>query len=393
MSATEKKTINFKTFLLVLIVGIPLWMWLAWIITPNRNMQVALIDKTVLTPKGQEHISLNWVLTNERFTKSNGDLYKSERDYFGFFPLADEKYELKGLERFDDNQLHQMASSADLVYITDTYGIYSNEWFKIEDPKERSTIIYGGMSKQDILFIDEMRRNHKLIISEFNSIASPTSIPVRREFEDSFGIHWLGWVGRYFDSFDTTVNPELPKWLIRNFERQYNVKWPFKKSGIAYVHSDDRVVILENETDLLEEIPSIYSSDEGQKYYGMPEKIKYSYWFDIIQPDTSFNHVISYFKVAVNEKGRAQLKNFGIPESFPAVTAHINSDYRMFYFSADFCDNPISLFNSHFKGISYFRWLFYNTHDPVERRSFFWTLYRPLVSRILNDYYKTLPNK
>ncbi len=393
MAATVKKRIHYKTFLLILIVGLPLWMWLAWVLTPKRNFQVALIDKTVLTPKGQEHISLNWVLTNERFSKANGDLYKSERDYFGFFPLADEKYELKGLERFDDNQLHQLASTADMVYITDTYGIYSNEWFKIDDPKERSTIIYGGMSKQDILFIDEMRRNHKLIISEFNSIASPTSIPVRREFEDSFGIHWSGWVGRYFDSFDTTINPELPKWLIRNYERQYNAKWLFKKSGIAYVHSDDRVVILENETDLLEEIPSIYSTEEGQQYYGMPEKIKYSYWFDIIQPDTSFNHVISYFRVNVNEKGRTQLKNFGIPESFPAVTAHINSDYRMFYFSADFCDNPISLFNSHFRGINYFRWLFYNTQDPVERRSFFWTLYRPLVSRILNDYYKTMPGR
>lgn len=393
MATTVKKRIHFKTFLLILIVGLPLWMWLAWVLTPKRNFQVALIDKTVLTPKGQEHISLNWVLTNDKFSKANGDLYKSERDYFGFFPLADEKYELKGLERFDDNQLHQLASTADMVYITDTYGIYSNEWFKIDDPKERSTIIYGGMSKQDILFIDEMRRNHKLIISEFNSIASPTAIPVRREFEDSFGVHWTGWVGRYFDSFDTTLNPELPKWLIRNYERQYNTKWLFKKSGIAYVHSDDRVVILENETDLLDEIPSIYATDEGQQYYGMIDKIKYSYWFDIIQPDTSFNHVISYFKVGVNDKGRAQLKNFGIPESFPAITAHINSDYRMFYFSADFCDNPISLFNAHFKGVNYFRWLFYNTQDPVERRSFFWTVYRPLVSRILNDYYKTIPGR
>ena len=294
------------------------------------------------------------------------------------------------MERFNDAQLSQLANSADLVYITDTYGIYSNEWFKIEDPKERSRIIYGGMSKQDVTFLSHIKDQHKLVICEFNCIGSPTSSAVRKEFEDSFGIRWTGWVGRYFDSFDTLVNAELPKWLVRNYKNQHEGTWPFKKSGIAYVNSDDRVIVLENGTHLNEEIPSIYSNEEGQEYYGMPDKIKYSYWFDIIDPDTSYNHVISTFKVDVNERGREELKKFGVPESFPAVTAHINSDYRLFYFSADFCDNPISLFNSHFKGVTYFKWLFYNTNDPLERRSFFWTLYRPLVAKILNDYYKTL---
>jgi hypothetical protein len=294
------------------------------------------------------------------------------------------------LERFDENQLTKLASDADVVYITDTYGIYSNEWFKIEDPKERSRILYGGMSKQDMSFIRQVKESHKLIISEFNCIGSPTTDPVRREFESSFGIKWSGWVGRYFDSFDTTINAELPKWLVRNYKRQHNGTWPFKRSGIAYVHTDDRVVVLENGYELNDEIPSIYSNEEGQQYYGMAEKMKYSYWFDIIEPDTSYNHVISRFVVDVTDKGRRELQKYGIPESFPAVTAHMNSDYRLFYFSADFCDNPISLFNSHFAGVHYFRWLFYNTQDPVERRSFFWTVYRPLVSRILNDYNKTL---
>ena len=125
--------------------------------------------------------------------------YKPDKDYFGFFPLPKEKYLIKGLERYDDIQLKQLAAEADVVYITDTYGIYSNEWFKINDPLDRSKILYGGMSPQDLTFIDQMRNNHKLIISEFNSIGSPTAAGIRKEFEDSFGIKWSGWVGRYFD--------------------------------------------------------------------------------------------------------------------------------------------------------------------------------------------------
>ena len=394
MSATSSnKRRPYKRYLLLLILLLPLWMWIVWLLKPKRVLQVALIDKTVLTPGGQEHISLNWVLKNERFSKENGDLYKADKDYFGFFPLPKEKYLIKGLERYDDTQLKQLAAEADVVYITDTYGIYSNEWFKINDPIDRSKILYGGMSLQDITFIDQMRNNHKLIISEFNSIGSPTAAGIRKEFEDNFGIKWSGWVGRYFDSFDTTVNAELPRWLVSNYENQHNGKWPFKRSGVAFVNNEDLVVVLENGYELNDEMPAIIANAEGQQYYGMPEKMKYSYWFDIVYPDTSFNHVISNFKIDVNEKGKRELAKYGLPEVFPAITAHVNKDYRMFYFSADFCDNPISLFNAQFEGVTYFKWLFYNTQDPVERKSFFWTIYRPLLSRILNDYYKTLGRK
>ena len=376
--------------LLIILLLLPIWMFILWLFTPKRTLVLAIIDKTVLTKKGQEHISLNWVLNQERFSKTATQLYKRERDYYGFFPLDHEKFQLKGLERFNEAQLGQLSNDADVAYITDAYGIYRNEWYHQGDTKERSGIVYGGMSQQDFYFLDQMRSKHKLIITEFNCLGSPTAPAVRSGIENAFGIKWTGWIGRYFDSFDTTKNKELPSWLIKNYREQHHGAWPFTQSGIAFIHSDDRVVILEQQTHLTESLPHIVSYSDGRQHYGLPADIPYSFWFDIIQPDTSFNHVISRFIINANEQGKKELLQNGLPLSFPAVTAHVNKDYRFFYFSADFADNPIKFTSSYFRGVHYFKSLMYNRHDPQERNSFFWNLYQPLVTTILNDYYELI---
>jgi hypothetical protein len=377
----------FRTLLAILLL-LPLWMFIAWLSTGKRKMVIAIIDKTVLTTAGREHISLNWVLNQEKFSKTNTELYNRERDYYGFFPMDDEKFRLKGLERFTNMQLDRLSSDADAAYITDAYGIFKNEWYRQGDAKERSGIVYGGLSKQDFYLLQQLQAKHKLIITEFNCLASPTSPAIRSAFENNFGVKWTGWIGRYFDSFDTARNKELPRWLINNYRVQHNGAWPFKKSGIVFIHSDDRVVILENETHLQQPLPNIYSTAEGRDHYGLPEKTAYAFWFDIIEPDTSANHIISRFRIDVNEKGKKELQANGLPESFPAITGHINRDYRFFYFSADFADNPISLTSSYFKGVHFFKNFLYNKRDLEDRKRFFWNLYRPLVTTILNDYYQ-----
>lgn len=365
-------------------------MLVIWLCTGKRQFVVAIIDKTVLTTIGQEHISLNWVLNQEKFSLTNKKLYQRDRDYFGFFPKDHERYQIKGLERFDNQFLDQLSIDADAVYITDSYGIYKNEWFKKGGDKDRSGIIYGGMSDKDAYLLAQMKAKHKLIITEFNCLASPTSEKVRNDFEKTFGIHWTGWIGRYFETFDTLKNEEIPKWLINNYRKQHKGEWSFTKSGIAFVNADDRIVILENETHLNYEQPIIYANEEGRNHYGLPLKCNYPFWFDIIKPDTRFNHAIARFDINVNKNGAAVLKQYGLPASFPAITVHINKDYRFFYFSADFADNPISFNSSYFKGVPYLKWFMYNNREPLERKAFFWKIYQPLVTTILNDYYQTM---
>lgn len=346
---------------------------------------MAIIDKTVLTSGGQEHISLNWLLNHYRLTKTSSKSYSISRDYFGFFPLENEKFRLKGLERFSPEELKKLSEDADAVYFTDTYGIYKNEWYSQSQNTERSGILYGGMSQQDVDFLRNMKTRHKLILTEFNTIASPTKVDIRDQFEKLFGLYWSGWTARYFSSFDTTVNKELPLWLIRNYKARHNNTWPFHKAGIAFVNDNDVVVILEDSTHLTDPMPHILTARYGQDKLSLPSVIKYPFWFDIMIPDLSINHAISRFVISTNSSGDNELKTYGIPQTFPAILMHKSTDYQFYYFSGDFCDNPINLTTSYFMGISYFKWLFYNEEDPSERESFFWNFYQPMMAHILSD--------
>ncbi len=381
---------KYNRYILYAILLTPFWMWMAWVLTPKKKLMVGIIDKTVLTKKGQEHISLMWVLNHEKFAKINNDLYETQRDYFGFFPLGNEKYKVKGLERFSSAKLNQLSEDCDMAYLTDAYGIYNNEWYQRKNITERSGIVYGGMSQQDLDFLLKMKQKKKLVIAEFNCLGSPTSINVRSGFENAFGMKWTGWIGRYFDILDTAINQELPKWLVNNYIAQHGGKWPFKKSGIAFVREDDRVVILENQTHLSYELPQMFSRAKAIEEYDLPKKINYSFWFDINTVDTSVNEVLADFKIPVNKAGATELQKEGIPQIFPSIISHNKEDYKFWYFCADYCDNPISNISSYFKGISFFRRMFYNTTDPAERRNFFWNVYRPLVTKILDDYQETL---
>jgi len=315
---SKKKII---VFVLILILLLPLWMWLAWLLTPKKKLVVAIIDKTVMTKDGQEHVSFTWILDHERFTKNKTKLYKAGNDYFGFFPLDNENFRIKGLERFSPDMLEKLSNDADMTYFTDTYGIYRNEWYVKKNVEERSNIIYGGMSEQDITFLRNMKAKHKLIITEFNTIGSPTSAGIRSEFENMFGLKWSGWTGRYFSSLDTTINTELPKWLITNYKNEHAGQWPFHNSGIAFVNNFDYVVVIEEKTHLTDAMTYIESNLYGQEKFGLPRRIKYPYWFDIMQVDTSVNKIIAGFRINVNDSGESELKKNNIP----VQSAHLPS--------------------------------------------------------------------
>ena len=377
----------FKVTLLLLVLGSPVWMWLAWLSSPTKKLTIAIIDKTVLTQKVQAHRSLNWVLNYEKFTKNKTELYQPQRDYFGFFPSVNGKYIVRGLERFNKSQLEQLSDDAQAIYLADAYGIYKKDWYANTSAMPQEGMLYGGMSEEDLYFLQQMKAKHKLIITEFNCLGAPTSSMIRNQFEHSFGMQWTGWIGRYFTSLDTTENKDIPRWLIKSYKEQHHNKWPFTKSGIVFIKDGDNVVVLEKDKELIDELPRIKAGPEGQQHYGLPASIKYSFWFDVIKIDSSFNHTIASFSIDANAKGKQLLQQAGIPPPFPAITVHRNNDYRFFYFSADFSDSPVSLVSSHFRGMPYIDFIMYNTADPEERESFFWKAYRPLLTRILNDYY------
>ncbi|QEK50802.1 hypothetical protein FYC62_03295 [Pedobacter aquae] len=388
----KNKKFKLNSILFFAVIFLPLWMYLVWVLWPKTKLVIAIVDKTVLNKKGQEHASLTWFLRYNKYSKTSEKLYNVGNDYFGFFPKPNQEYTLKGLERFDEKQLEQLADDSDLTYITDTYGIYLKEWLELTESTERSKLIYGGMSVPDLTFLKKMKAKNKLIITEFNCIGTPTPKPIREDFEKEFKMKWTGWVGRYFDSLDTNKNKELPRWLINNYLVQNNFQWPFDKSGIAFVNEDDKILILENIEHLDSEVPYILTAKEDREKYNIPLSMKYPFWFDIVQTSRE-NHIISFYDLKVNDKGRKILEDNGIPPQFPAVIEHYRDDYKFFYFAGDFADNPIALNASSFKGIHFFRKFFYDRSIASERVSFFWEYYYPLINTIVSGYEQELKAK
>ena len=380
------------TILLVITVLLPLLMFLAWVFKPNTKLDVLILDKTVLTSNVQEHISLSWVLSHEKYVHSDFGVYDPKKNYLGFFPDDKGNYKIKDFNNYKQEELKRLANSNDVAYYTDLYGIYSNEWMatyypeKVKDKRfisQRSTSYYGGLTKNELNLLKEFKNQKKLIINEFNIIAHPTSNSIRKAYEKEFDMKWSGWVGRYFDSLDTLTNMDIPRWLIDNYLDQHQGKWPFKKSGIAFVREDDRVEILENKTHLKVEMPFIYTSDAVAEKYGISKKIKYSFWFDIISANDSTMNTLSEYKIETNSVGDALMKKWGIPHTFPALIS--NKQQLYYYLAGDFCDNPVSLNSSRLIGVQWFAFVSLSS-NKAERFSFFWYYYRPLLKTILSDY-------
>jgi hypothetical protein len=361
-------------------------MWLGWLFQGKKELKIVMVDKTTMTNEGIEHKSFNWILNYEKYCTQNRSLYSISNDYFGFYPKGNKQYNIKDLENFSAQELLSLSDQSDMTYFTDTYGIYKNEWYGNNYRGNLSTKIYGGMTDQDLKFLQLMKARHKLVLTEYNDIASPTSRIIRGEFENTFKVRWTGWAGRYFQSLDTNVNKEIPVWLVRDYKLQHNNYWQFKNSGIAFVDDNGRIEILGNKIDLKDEVPYILTNETNQERFKIPQKVKYSYWFDVMLT-SHFNNVISVYQINATARGDSILSSMNIPNPFPAVIEHYDKDYKFYYFCGDYCDNTIDMMFSNFLGITKFRSLLYSSNDVTERASFFWLYYQPLLTTILNNYY------
>ena len=165
---------NSRSILIIILIFLatPLWMRIAWELGNKKALNLLIVDKTVLNSNSFKHRSVNWILDYEKYTKSNGLFYDINKDYYGFFPSDNEKYNIQDFEKMNETDLDSMSSIYDMVYFTDTYGILGNEWYKHRDRNENSESIYGGLSEKDILLLKKMKERNKPIISEFNTVLS-----------------------------------------------------------------------------------------------------------------------------------------------------------------------------------------------------------------------------
>lgn len=359
----------------MLLVG----MRVAWWFVPKKPMVVLAMDKTGLTRDGQEKQPLFWVLKHGRYVRENGQLYDGSKDYLGFCPLKNNQYRVKDFHNMAESDIRRIASNVDVAYYISTSGVSA-------DIAKRSGFAQRGMTEKDMNFLKEMKKSRKLILAEFNVIASPTRVNVRHDFENEFGIRWSGWIGRYFTSLDS-ASSELPQWLIKNYKKQHGGQWNFKHSGIVFAHENGTIEILDRNIDLIDPQLLIHTYAYGINHMGMIKEVPYSGWFDIVQMVDSTVHTISMYELRVNDRGRKLLRKSGIPAIFPAIIMHKAKDFEFYYLCGNYSDNKIPSNSSYFIGGQHLALML----DGSAENQFFYNFYRPMLSTILHEYYNRVP--
>ena len=370
------KGVNVFKILFFIIAPIIIASFLLWFFQDKKSTNIYILDKTVPDNTYSEHKSFNWILTHYKYTDRNYKLYSYKKDYYGYFPSGNAKNSIRSLRLFE---ILSLSDDFDMVYYTDTYGVTFQDISKRPSDKFHSPLAYGGLNQNDFLLLSEMKRKNKLILTEFNILASPTSDLIRDKTQTLFNFSWTGWTGCYFASL-TSSSPSLPEWVVAQYEQKYQKKWAFEGDGIILVQEKGDIVVLDSKSCLNKSFPQIITGDYCQKQYHLPALQNYSFWFDIINPGTT-NNVVSKYKLDVNNAGKDLLNKNGLSVEFPAIIEHL-SDYRFYYFAGDFSDRDLTFATTYFKGYpSLAKALCLG--NSSSKKAFFWRFYVPLVENIL----------
>lgn len=365
---------------------IPVVSWVSWKLKKEIPINVLVIDKTTPDERFSEHLSFFWLINQNKWVKRNGDEYDYAKDFLGFYPNNDGTYSIKDLKKLAPKDIAKMADTLDLAFFADTYGIYNSNWKDHPDyGKDTISFVYGGMTSEELELMRELKKRKKALIVEFNLFASPTSAHIRKQTEELFGLKWSGWVGRYFTTLDTVIDTEIPKWVPELYRKNYNKEYDFKNAGIVLVDSKEHIIILENETHLIDEFPILKSTQSTQEEYQVPGEIYYPFWFDINTSD-SRNEILANFQINVNEKGKQLMDSLSVPLEFPAIFQH-KKDYHFTYFACDFSDNQMGIYSSYFDGVEKINGAFYSANQVKDRKMFFWKYYRPFMTTLMDNIY------
>jgi len=367
-----KKVLYILIFLALALALLP---FISWQMKTSTPLEVLIIDYTIPDFNYREHKGIVWGLNHFKYVKEDDSEYQLAEDYLGFYPKRNGAHQM---ESIDDRVLE-----AELIYLADTYGVYESDLADANLTGERSELIFGGLSESDVEKLERaVLTQNKTLIAEFNAFASPTENAVRRRFTSLMGIHWDGWIGRYFDNLDTKVNNELPTWMIDNYEEQTKQSWDFDGAGLVFVRSDDYIIVLEEGTDFEGAGVEFKYTDLGEDKFRDGLNADYGYWFDVIE--TTDADTLATYTLGLTEQGEARLVDYNISNTIPAVTMHKQNQSSLYYFAGDYAD--VAQTPSYYQ----FNWL-----DQINKvrsqlqlngkQEFYYRAYLPMLETILNE--------
>jgi hypothetical protein len=386
-----KKPLLIVIIIVAVILALPVVNLVRWTFHTRKPMKIVIVDKTVPTLEREKHKSLDWVLTNDRFVKKENKMsYSFRKDYYGFIPTRPLREHHWDKNEYHLSDLPDLWTKSDVVYFTDTYGVFFNDWYQGINVSRKSRKLYGALNNNDNLLIKEMKDRNKLVILEYNAFDFPTADYESYRIQERLGIKWNGWTGKYFFSLDTAEkkNKDFPIWMTATYRKQYKKPWTFKKEGIVLL-KDKAIIVLEAGSTLKAAMPHILTDSLYCKKYNVVPAVAFDKWFDIIDPIA--NNVVSKFRIETSALGDSLLSEYGLTNEFPAVIQE-PALMRTYYFSGDFTTANVPEWTARFVGVEKLKGILYSS-KPDDTRRFFWLYYRPLITGIFNDYYKSMDKK
>ncbi len=366
----------FSTLTLGLMIGavvLVLAPFLLWQVLPFRPLNVWAIDKTVPYPDYQEHAGFFWVLKNEKISKPGSRrLYSEKSDYFGFYPYGSNEWRTASLP--------PEGPRPDFIYITDTYGVYKDDYMQKRLSTEGSSKIYGGLTAEDVLAIRKNLGDGNVFMAEFNTAASPTNAADRATLGRLLGVNWSGWIGKYFE--DLTSGREVPRWVVANWESQNGRTWEFFGRGYILLSDQDKVEVLVQGTDVTPVGLKMNFLEELAKELKIRKPISYRQWFEWIVPDADVE-ILANYSIDILEPGKAKLEALGLSANFPAIVRYSNPQYTGWYVAGDAAELKVST-PSWIAGMAGLKKILVD--DSVDTNNFFfWRAYVPLMRKIIRD--------
>ncbi|SES21903.1 hypothetical protein [Salisediminibacterium halotolerans] len=343
-----------------------------------EKFDVLIYNNTIPEESLREHASISWTLNHFRYQQRDQSFYSVEEDYYGLTIDADNETVLQ-------RSAVGAPEDADLIYIADTYGVDEEDLPRLNGSvladTSASALVEGGMKQEEWSEIKRrVTEEQSDIVMEFNSFASPTKSEVREDILQFMRMSWDGWIGRQFTDLDKE-DGEVPQWVISRYEDQHG-EWGYHQAGFILIDSySEEVLVLSNEDgDLLHDDLRVHFNEQGRETFALDESSPYSYWFDIVSPQSD-NHVYAEYQLPVSGKGAERLNNFNLPETFPAVLHHQRNEADVYYFAGDFADSGDVPWFYQYKGFAKIKeWLALETLNLES--SFFWGTYVPMMETI-----------
>ena len=376
------KRLKWYHILISVILLAIIMLFVIWHLSPKKKLEVAVLDKTVLSYADDDkiikenvyrkHQGFYWILNQQRYVKSDGTKYDYTRDYFG--PMLDEE------GAYDHSvELRDAQTKPDMVYLSDAYGMGNDTYGYYNG----GTPFNGGISDDDMSFLSFAYESGAPIIAEMALFSSPMSDSVRSQLTTLLGVTPTGWIGRYLVDLEDFT--DVPDWAPPMYEQQEGVEWRFTGPGILLVSDEGEIIVLEQNTDFnTKNLLKIYVNEDYKKEFGECGKCNFYNWFELIEPNYGVENIAT-FEFDLNATGMEKIKELNNTPRFCAVARRQEDGYApVYYFSGDFNDyvNGNRYGNFCFAN-QFFRFLSYDRQGDIS--NFYWRFYNPMIRRILHD--------